>query len=117
MDGEREGIGVETTFFGSAVGRPAVVAEILETFLDTLALRVAKGCSAPPEFVGRATPAVSKSTDFFCWASPLLELQDSNFLKETLRYIVTFFLSFSAIVDALDFTDQRKVCGPFQPTT
>lgn len=67
MDGARAGRGVETALFGSAVGRPAVVvAEILETFLDTLALRVAQSCSAPPASVGRATPAASESTDFFC---------------------------------------------------
>lgn len=34
MDGEIEEMGVEEPLFGSVVGRPAVVARILETFLD-----------------------------------------------------------------------------------
>lgn len=98
MDGEIEERGVEEPLFRSAVGRPAVVvvvavvvvAEILETFLDTLTLRVAKGCSALLGSGGRATPAASKSSDLCCWSSILLlAFKDPNFLKETLRY--TFF--------------------------
>lgn len=98
MDGEIEERGVEEPLFESAVGRPAavvvVVAEILETFLDTLTLRVAKGCSALLGSGGRATPAASKSSDLCCWSSLLL-LQDPNFLKETLRF--AFFFSLSAM--------------------
>lgn len=36
MDGAMEERGVEEALFGSAVGRPAAVEEILETFLDAL---------------------------------------------------------------------------------
>lgn len=68
MEGEIEERGVEEPFFGSAVGRLA--AEILETFLDTLTLRVAEGCafSAAVSAIdggGRAKFA-SKSFDLCC---------------------------------------------------
>lgn len=56
------------------------VAEILETFLDTLTL-----------------PAASKSSALSCCCSSslLLALQEPNFLKETLRYTAAFFFLFS----------------------
>lgn len=102
MDGEIEEKGAEEFLFGSAVGRPAVVAaaveEILETFLDTLTLRVARGCSALLGSGGRATPAASESSGLCCWSSVPLALQDANFLKETLRYTGAFFLPLAAIV-------------------
>lgn len=65
MDGEMEERGVEEQLFRAAVERLAV-AEILETFLDTLTLFVAKGCSALLSSGGRATPAACKSSDLCC---------------------------------------------------
>lgn len=97
MDGEIAQRGVDEPLFGSAVGRlAAAVAEILETFLDTL--RVARGCAALLGSGGRATPAASKSSDFCGWSSVLLAVQDPNFLKETLRNTAAFLLPLSAIV-------------------
>lgn len=119
MDGEIEERGVEEPLLASAVGRPAVaavevvVAEILETFLDTLTLRVAKGCSALLGSGGRATPAASKSSDLCCWSSLLLAPQDPNFLKETLRYTAAFFLSLSAIVHVfLCYSSRTHIVTP-----
>lgn len=87
---------MEEPFFSSAVGRLA--AEILETFLDTLTLRIAEGCAFSAAAVdggGRGLLLPSTFVVLFsCSSQQLLFALLPNFLKETLRY--TF--SFSAIV-------------------